>query len=84
MVLALVRKEKEKDDKGKDKWTVDYRVRRFIRPVLVRDPLVTPLQCTPSEEAPEEKLEEKPEEKPEESPKPNLVMAAAKARTKGR
>ena len=34
VVLALLNY-----DSDKEAWTTDYRVRRFIRPVLVRDPL---------------------------------------------
>ena len=29
-------------EKGANEWEVDYRVRRFVRPVLMRDPFVTP------------------------------------------
>ena len=42
--ILLARLDRKKDDKDKDKnhseWKADHRVRRFVRPVLMRDPQV--------------------------------------------
>lgn len=38
--VLLARLDREQDDKKNDVWVADHRVRRFVRPVLMRDPQV--------------------------------------------
>jgi hypothetical protein len=40
VLLARLDQDKDKDPAGQPVWTLDHRVRRFVRPVLMRDPQV--------------------------------------------